>query len=334
MLATDAETDKSTMKAACYHRYGGPEQLALEEVETPAIGERDILVRVSHVSLNASDVEFLRAKPAYVRAWGPLRPKVKILGSDVAGTVVGVGSKTTRFKPGDRVVGDLLEHWRGLAEHVAAPERLWAAIPPTLTNEVACMLPQAGAVAAQAVAACGDIANKHILINGAGGGSGTLAIQVARMSGAGRITAVDRAEKADVMRRLGAHEVIDFTREDYTVHHSRYDAIIDLVGSRGVAANARALTPRGRYLLVGGPVPRLLTTLLFGKCWSLVGSRQVRLLVVKQSPEAIGEVATWCVDGKVTPILGSSFPLHEVQAAFRALCDGTVSGKVVIHIEH
>lgn len=322
------------MKAACYHRYGGPEQLALEEVEMPSVGERDLLVRVSDVSLNASDVEFLRGKPAYVRAWGPLRPKVKTLGSDVAGTVVGVGAKTTQFKPGDRVVGDFLEHWRGLAEYVAAPERLWAAIPPTMTNEVACMLPQAGAVAAQAVAACGDVTNKHVLINGAGGGSGTLAIQIAKMSGAARITAVDRGEKAEVMRRLGAHHVIDFTQEDYTARRSHYDAIIDLVGSRSVTANARALTPHGRYLLVGGSVPRLLTTLFFGKCWSLVGSRQVRLLAVKQSPEAIAQVATWCVDGKVNPVLGATFPLQDVQTAFRALCDGAISGKVVIHVEH
>lgn len=321
------------MKAACYHRYGGPEQIAIEETEVPVPRAGEVLVRVSAVSLNASDVEFLRAKPAYVRAWGPLRPKVPILGSDVAGTVVGVGSKTTRFKPGDLVVGDLLEHWRGLAEYVAAPEGLWAPIPPTLTPDVACMLPQAGVVAAQAVAACGDVTSKHILINGAGGGSGTFAIQVAKLSGAARITAVDTGEKAESMRRLGADHTIDFTREDYTARHSHYDAIIDVVGSRGVAANARALKRNGRYLLVGGPVPRLLNTVLFGRCWSLVGSRQVRLLVVKQSAEAITRVVTWCAEGKITPVLGAQFPLDEAQAAFRALCEGRTTGKVVVHVQ-
>lgn len=318
------------MKAACYSTYGGPEQIQLEDVPVPMPGEDEILVRVAAVSLNASDVEFLRASPIYVRAWGLWRPKLRTLGSDVAGRVEAVGPKVTQFEPGDLVFGDLLERWGGLAQYVAAPARLWGHVPLGLSAEQACMLPQAGVVACQAARAAGSIVGKHVLINGAGGGSGTFAIQIAKLQGAGLVTAVDHGTKAAEMQRLGADHVVDYDVEDYTERKSAFDVIIDLVGSHSLSRNAQALAPNGQYFLVGGSLSRILGAVTWGPLRSRFSSRRYRLLVVKQSPEAFIEVAQWCIDGKLTPVLGRSFALSEVREAFQTLLDGQTVGKVVV----
>ncbi len=321
------------MKAACYSRYGGPEQITLEDVPTPTPREDEILVRVAAVSLNASDVEFLRADPVYVRAWGLWRPKVRTLGSDVAGRVEAVGKNVTQFKPGDHVFGDLLERWGGLAQYVAAPERLWSHVPRGLALEQACMIPQAGVVACQAARAAGALNGKRVLINGAGGGSGTFAIQIVKLLGAEHLTAVDHGAKASEMRRLGADQVMDFRLEDYTARESTYDVIIDLVGSRPLSKNAGALAPNGQYFLVGGSLSRILSAVTCGVVRSRFSSKSYRLLVVKQSPQAFREVAQWCTEGNVTPVLGKSFALSQAREAFQALLDGAVVGKVVVRVD-
>lgn len=320
------------MLAATYSEYGSPEQLTVHDVAAPAVGDHEVLVRVAAVSLNASDIEFLRAKPAYVRAWGLRRPGHPILGSDVAGEVEAVGNKVTKFRPGDRVFADLLEHWGGLAQKVAAHERLWAHIPEGLSYTQASMVPQSGVVAFQGVRASGELKGKSLLINGAGGGSGTFAIQFAKLMGAAKITAVDRGAKAREMLELGADEAIDFTREDYTARHGAFDLIVDLVGSRRLQDNARALTSNGRYFLVGGSLARIFGVLTLGAARSLFSTRKYRLLVVKQSPAAFTHVADLCVRGEVRPVLGRTFPLSEVRAAFRSVEAGEVFGKVVVAI--
>lgn len=320
------------MLAATYSEYGSPEQLTVHDVAAPAVSEHDVLVRVATVSLNASDVEFLRAKPAYVRAWGLRRPGHPILGSDVAGQVEAVGSKVTKFQPGDRVFADLLEHWGGLAQKVSAHERLWAHIPEGLSYAQACMVPQAGVVAFQGVQASGDLKGKAVLINGAGGGSGTFAIQFAKLMGAAQVTAVDRGHKSGKMLELGADEAVDFKLDDYTARRGEFDLIVDLVGSRRLQDNARALTSSGRYFLVGGSLGRIFETLTLGTVRSLFSTRKYRLLVVKQSPAAFAHVADLCVRGEVRPVLGRTFPLSEVRDAFRAVEAGDVFGKVVVTI--
>lgn len=318
------------MKAAVYREYGGPEQLVLQDVARPRPAPREILVKVDAVSLNASDIEFLSGSPAYVRAWGWSRPKYTILGSDVAGRVEAVGDQVTRFKVGDLVFGDLLDRWGGLAEYVAAHERSWAAIPAGLTPEQACMIPQSGVVAWQGIAACGELQGKHLLINGAGGGSGTFAIQIAKMLGAGRVTAVDRENKSAAMHELGADHTIDFERDDYTTRRHEFDAILDLVGSRPLSENARALRPRGQYYLVGGSLARILGAVAFGALRSVFTSRKYRLLAVQQSAKALADVGELCAAGKLRPILGHTFALSDVRQAFAALRDGSVVGKIVI----
>jgi NADPH:quinone reductase-like Zn-dependent oxidoreductase len=317
------------MKAACYTEYGDPTRLEVREVPVPQPGASEVLVRVLSVSLNASDVEFLRGAPAYTRAWGLRRPKHPTLGSDCAGCVAAVGEKVTEFKPGDLVFGDLLGRWGALAEYVVAPAQLWVAMPAGLSPEVACMLPQAGVVAWQAVLA-GPVKGKRFLVNGAGGGSGTLTIQLAKLWGAAQVVAVDRAEKATALRELGADAIIDYQTQDYTEQAHSHDRIIDLVGSRSLADNARALAAGGEYHLVGGNVPRLLAALTLGPMRSLVSSKKLRLLAVQQSRAAIALVAEAQLRGEITPITGARFALKDVRDAFHALCSGQIVGKVLV----
>jgi NADPH:quinone reductase-like Zn-dependent oxidoreductase len=192
------------------------------------------------------------------------------------------------------------------------------------------MVPQAGVVALQGVQAGGDLMGKSVLINGAGGGTGTFAIQLAKLMGAARVTAVDRGAKADEMLRLGADEAVDYTRDDYTVRRDAFDLVLDIVGSRRLADNARVLTPNGRYFLAGGPLSRILAAVTFGAIRSLVSTRKYRLLIVKQSPAAFLHVAELCVRGQLRPVLGKTLPLTEVRDAFRLLETGSVFGKIVI----
>lgn len=320
------------MLAATYSEYGSPERLCVREVDTPTPGANDVLVRTAAVSLNASDVEFLRGRPAYVRAWGLRRPRHPILGSDVAGVVAAVGKNVTQFRPGDRVFADLLERWGGLAEYVCAPQELWAHIPEGLDFVQASMVPQAGVVALQALKAGGDITGKSVLINGAGGGSGTFALQFARRFGAARVTAVDHGHKLNALRKLGAHEVIDFTREDYCTR-GPFDRIVDLVGSRSLADNARALSRDGKYFLVGGSVPRLLSALTLGTLRSLLTNRAYRLAIIDPAPIASREIAEQCVRGELSPVLGAVYSLHDVRAAFTAQAESEHVGKVVVRLD-
>jgi NADPH:quinone reductase-like Zn-dependent oxidoreductase len=318
------------VKAAFYERYGGPEQLTVRDVAAPTPRDNEILVRVLSVALNASDLEFLRGVPRYTRMWGLLRPGRPTLGSDCAGRVEAVGSRVTRFKVGDLVFADLLERWGALAELVAAPEHLWAALPEDLSPEVACMIPQAGVVAWQSVQALGSLDGKRVLINGAGGGSGTFAIQMAKLLGASHVTAVDAGEKADAMQRLGADRTVDFRAQDYTTSCAGCDLVVDLIGSRSLSENARVLARNGKYYLVGGSLPRIFAVLSLGTARSLLSARKFRLFATRPSPAAITEVAGLCRAGQITPQLGQRFSLDDVRGAFEALASGRVLGKVVV----
>lgn len=320
------------MRAIYYDTYGGPDCLHERDISVPKLGEHDVRVRVHAVSLNASDVEFLRGRPLYTRAWGFRRPKFRTLGSDCAGQVCDVGSKVTRVEVGDWVFGDLLERWGALAEFVVAPASRWVRIPEGMTPEVACMLPQAGVVAWQCVKAGGDLAGKRVLVNGAGGGSGTFATQMAKLLGARHITAVDLAAKASAMRRLGADEVVDYTQQDYTATHAQYDLIVDFVGSRSVAENVRVLAKGGHYFLVGGSVPRLLGAVTAGSVRSWFSDRTFRLFIHRPNEADLSEVASLCLQRKVQPELWRTFTLAETGAAFQALSTGKVVGKVVIQL--
>jgi len=317
------------MKAAVRHEYGSPDVVKLEEIPKPTPRDDEVLVKVHAVSLNSSYWEFLTGKPAYIRMWGLLQPKCKILGSDVAGRVEAVGKNVTQFQPGDEVFGDLLERWGGFAEYVCAPAKALMSKPPSMTFEQAAAIPQAALVALQGLEKGRIGRGQKVLINGAGGGAGSFAVQMAKFFGA-EVTGVDSTRKLDIMRSLGADHVVDYTREDFTRTGQRYDLILDFVARRSIFANARSLRPRGRYVLVGGSVARLLQLLLLGPLMSITG-KKMGILVAKANKD-MARVIELFEDGKVLPIIDGRYTLQEVPEALRYLGEGQARGKVVVTV--
>jgi NADPH:quinone reductase-like Zn-dependent oxidoreductase len=318
------------MQAAVRYRYGPPELVEVVDVPTPTPGVGEVLVEVHAVSLNASDAENLTGSPAYARIFGLFRPRFPILGTDVAGRVVAVGAGVTKFRPGDAVFGDILGGNGALAEFACVPEKLLSRKPDSLTWVEAAALPQGGLIALQGVRDQGRVkTGQKVLINGAGGGSGTFALQIAKHLGA-EVTAVDSELKLDLLRSLGADEVLDYAREDFTQRGERYDLILDLVASHPLLAHPRVLTPTGRYLVVGGPVPRILQALLLGPIRSL-GKRKLGLLMAKPN-EGLHELVALCAAGAVRPIIDQIFALTESREALRRVLEGRALGKVVVTV--
>ena len=321
------------MKAVVYTRYGPPDMLRLTDVDRPVPKDDEVLVKVHAVSLNASDWESLRGKPLYSRIGGPFRPRKHILGSDIVGRVEAVGEKATQFRFDDEVFGDILSHMGGLAEYVCVPETVLARVPAGLTREEAACLPQAGAIALQGIRDRGRVhPGQRVLINGAGGGSGMYAIQLARLLGA-EVTAVDNAEKLEFMRSLGADHVIDYRRENFTRNGRTYDLILDVAAYRSALAYKRSLRPGGRYLYVGGSVATLLEVLVVGPLIGRVADKRVRLLPVRLGVKHLDPLVELCRAGKITTVIDRRFPLSQVPEAMRYLGEGHAKGKVVVTVE-
>src|SRR5215213_2765849 len=273
------------MKVIVYTKYGPPEVLQLKEVAKPTPKDDEVLIKVQAVSVNRSDWEGLRGKPLYARLGGFLRPRQQRLGSDIAGRVEIAGRNIRRFQPGDEVFGDILPRLGGFAEYVCARESALALKPASMTFEQAAAIPQAAVIALQGIRDKGHVQpGQKVLINGAGGGTGTFAVQLAKMYGA-EVTGVDNSGKLDFMRSLGADHVIDYTREDFTKNGKLYDLILDIVAHRSVFAYKRALRPNGRYFLAGGSVATMLQILFLGPWISMIGSKKIRILAVKPSLE-------------------------------------------------
>jgi NADPH:quinone reductase-like Zn-dependent oxidoreductase len=321
------------VKAVVYTRYGSPDVLSLAEVETPTPADGEVLIRVRAVSLNLSDWETLRGKPLYSRFGGPFRPRHHVLGSDIAGRVEAVGNRVTRFQPGDDVFADILSHMGGFAEYVCVPEKVLAPMPPGMSYDEAAALPQAGVIALQGIREKGRVeAGQQVLINGAGGGSGMYAVQLAKLHGA-TVTGVDNGEKQAFMGEMGADHVLDYTREDFTRSGRTYDLILDLAAYRSVAAYRRALAPGGRYLMVGGSVSTLLRVLLGGPLTGRAEGRKIRMLAVRLGVAGVAPMVQLCQAGKITTIIDRRFPLAEVPEALRYVGGGHAKGKVVITVE-
>ena len=311
-----------------YDRYGPPDVLRLEHLAVPTPRAKQVLVEVLATSVNLSDWECLVGSPAYARFGGIRRPARRVLGSDIAGRVAAVGPGVTTFRPGDEVYGDNLGLKGGFAEYAVAPESALARKPATLTFVEASTIPQAGAIALQGTAGAGP--GTRVLVNGGGGGTGTFAIQVAKQRGA-HVTAVDNAGKLEHMRALGADEVLDYRREDFT-RQDPYDLVLDLVAHRSVLDCRRALAPGGRYRCVGGPVPTVLSVLLAGAVVGRLSGRRIGVLAVKPGPEHFEPLAQRCVDGEVTIHVERTFTLDEVPDALAHVGDGRALGKVVVEV--
>jgi NADPH:quinone reductase-like Zn-dependent oxidoreductase len=320
------------MKAIVYTQYGPPAVLKLREVAKPAPRDDEVLIKVQAVSVNRSDWEGLRGKPLYARIGGLLRPRQQRLGSDIAGRVEMVGRNVRRFQPGDEVFGDILPRLGGFAEYVCARESVLALKPPTMTFEEAAAIPQAAVIALQGIRDKGQVQpGQKILINGAGGGAGTFAVQLAKLYGA-EVTGVDNTGKLHFMRSLGADHVIDHTREDFTKNGEQYDLILDIVAHRSVFACKRALRSNGSYFLTGGSVATILQILLLGPWIRGSTGKKIRILAVKPNLKDLIHITELYGAGKVVPVIDRRYPLSEVPEALRYLGEGRTKGKVVITV--
>jgi NADPH:quinone reductase-like Zn-dependent oxidoreductase len=320
------------LKAIVYTKYGPPEVLQLKEVAKPTPRDDEVLIKVQAVSVNRSDWEGLRGKPLYARIGGLLKPRHQILGSDVAGRVEMAGRNVRRFRPGDEVFGDVLGRLGGFAEYVCARESALALKPASMTFEEAAAIPQSAVIALQGIRDKGQVQpGQKVLVNGAGGGAGTFAVQLAKLYGA-EVTGVDNAGKLDFMRSLGADYVIDYTREDFTKNGKQYDLILDVVAKRSVFACKRALGSNGSYFLAGGSVATIFQILLLGPWIRATTGKKIRVLAVKPNLKDLVYIAELCEAGKVVPVIDRRFPLSEVPEAIRYLGEGRTKGKVVITV--
>src|SRR5215203_727341 len=320
------------MKAIVYTEYVSPEVLQLKEVAKPTPRDDEVLIKVRAVSVNRSDWEGLRGKPLYARIGGLLKPRHRILGSDIAGRVEMAGRNIRRFQPGDEVFGDILPRLGGFAEYVCARESALALKPASMTFEEVAAIPQAAVIALQGIRDKGQVQpGQKVLINGAGAGAGMFAVQLSKLYGA-EVTGVDNTGKLHFMRSLGADHVIDYTREDFTKNGKHYDLILDVVAHRSAFAYKRALRPNGSYFFVGGSVATLFQILLLGPWIRRTTGRKIRILAVKPSLKDIVYITELYEAGKVVPVIDKTYPLSEVPEALRYLGEGRVRGKVVITV--
>lgn len=320
------------MKAIVYDTYGPPDVLRLEDVPTPIPTDDEVLIKVHAVSINGSDTEGLLGSPAYARIGGILRPTKRILGSDIAGCVEAVGKNHRQFRAGDEVFGELPGYRGGFAEYVTTHGRTLAVKPGGLTFEQAAAIPQGGVIAWQGIRGRGQVQQgQSVLINGAGGSAGSFAVQLAKLCGA-EVTGVDRGNKLDFIRSLGADHVLDYTREDFTKNHGRYDRILDLIAHRPALAYPRALKQGGSYFLIGGSVATMLQVLLAGPLVRLLKKRDLKVIGIPQNREDLLSIAEYCATGRVVVPIDKRYPLHRVPEAMRYVMEGRANGKVVITI--
>ena len=323
------------MKAVVYTRYGPPDQLHLKEAEKPTPKDNEVLVKVYATSINSWDWDLLEGKHLLIRLMnGWRKPKYPILGADIAGCVEAVGNKVSQFQPGDLVFGDIAgSGFGGLAEYVAVPEKLLAKKSPVMTFEQAAALPQAGLLALQGLRHKGNILpGQQVLINGAGGGVGTLALQYAKSCGA-EVTCVDLSEKFDMLRSLGANHFIDYTQQDYTRTGLLYDVILDVIAHRKIRDYKRALKPGGRFVMIGGSMGGLLLQMmLFGPLISRFGKKQIGLMGYRPNRVDLDLLSSLFEERKCIPVIDRSYPLEEAANAFRYFGTGKFKGKIVFDI--
>ena len=317
------------MKAIVQDMYGGPEHLRIADIPVPEPVKSQIRVRVLTCAVNLSDWEYLIGSPLYARLVGGLmKPKHQVLGSDIFGVVDKLGPDTTGFSIGDRVMGDLVMVRGGFAQYACVSAAEMVQVPDRLSDEIAACLPQAGGIAVAGTE--GLEPGNTLLINGAGGGSGTMALQLAKAAGA-HVTAVDNASKIDWLRSLGADEVIDYREQDFARTGQQWDRILDMVATRGPGKIAPALSRGGIYRALGGSVGVLLS-LVFGGLRFRLQKKSIGMLMVPSGRKLTERVAQMVVEGKFEPHLEAVLPLSSVPEALRRTGLGDVKGKLVIKL--
>ena len=320
------------MKAIMRTKYGSPDVLKLREIDKPAPTDNQVLVRVQAAAVNPLDWHILRGEPFLVRlmGFGLLKPKHHILGADMAGRVEAVGKDVFQFKVGDEVFGSGMG---GFAEYACARETALIAKPANLTFEQAAAVPQAGVLALQGIRKAGQMPpGQKVLINGAGGGVGTFAIQLAKLCGA-EITGVDASHKLDVVRSLGADHVIDYTREDFTESAENYDLIIDCQNYRSMYDIRRTLNPGGTYAMIGGSIPRVYQLWFLSLCAPMTRESRKLRLVAEGPNKGLADLKDLIEAGKLVPVISKTYQLSEVPEALRYFGEGRHKGKIIITME-
>jgi NADPH:quinone reductase-like Zn-dependent oxidoreductase len=324
------------MKAIVQDRYGSPDVLELRDIARPVAGEDEALVRVRAASANPADWHFMRGVPYFMRAQAGLRkPKNRVLGRDIAGEVAAVGENVTRLRPGDEVFAEIFEGG-GFAEYARVPGDLLEPKPANLTFEEAAAVPLAALTALQGLRDHGRVEpGQKVLIVGASGGVGTFAVQIAKSFGAD-VTGVCSTGKVEMVRSLGADQVIDYTREDFTTHRGRYDLILQLAGTSSPSACRRALVPKGTLLLSSGesserligPVDRIIKAFVL----SPFVRQRMSPFLAKPNRKDLRFLKELVEAGKLTPVIDRTYPLSEVPDAIRYLEEGHARGKVVVTV--
>jgi NADPH:quinone reductase-like Zn-dependent oxidoreductase len=319
------------MKAVVMERYGTPDVLQLRDVAKPTPKADEVLVRVHAASVNDWDWGMLQGTPFMNRILnGLFTPKVRIIGGDIAGRVEAVGEDVQAFRPGDEVYGDLcMSGFGAFAEYACAPEAGLALKPPSMTFEQAAAIPQAGTLAVQGLIDVGRIrSGQGLLLNGAGGGVGTFALQMAKLYDV-EVTVVDKAGKLDMLRAMGADHVIDYLKEDFTRGGKCYDLILDVKTNRSPLAYTRALNPYGTYATVGGNTLRLLQALVMGPLISRLSNKHVRIVTLKPNKD-LAYMNELFEAGRLVPVIDGPYKLANVPDAFRLFGTGDYKGKIII----
>jgi len=332
--ATQIRKDK--MRAIVQTEYGSTDVLRLKEVDKPIVPDNGVLVRVHATAVNAGDWHLMRGTPFLIRLifGGLLKPKIKILGSDIAGRVEAIGKDVTQFQPGDEVFGDISECGFGaFAEYVCVIETALVLKPTNKTFEEAATIPWAALAALQGLRDFGQIqSGQKVLINGASGGVGSFAVQIAKSYGA-EVTALCSPKKMDMVRSLGADQVIDYTQTDITQTGQQYDLIFDAAAYRSVFDYLPVLTTEGTYVLVGGSTPRLFLVMFLGSLISKILRQKVKFLIAKPNQADLVIIRDLIMAGKVSPYISQNYTLSEIPAAIRQLEQRQVMGKIAISID-
>lgn len=322
------------MKAIVHSKYGPPETLELKEVEKPTVGDDDLLVKVHATAVNAYDWHILRADPLMARLEvGLFKPQKTRLGVDIAGVVEAAGKNVRKFHAGDAVFADIsASGGGGFAEYVSIPEKYMACKPVNLSFEEAAAVPMAAVTALQGLRDLGQVQpGMKVLIHGASGGVGTFAVQIAKALGA-EVTAVCSTGKMNLVHSLGADQVIDYTREDFLQSGERYPLILGISGFRPLADYQRALTPQGRYIMVGGTNAQIFQAALLGPWKSRKGGQTMQHLSAVPSQKDLELMRDWLEVEKIIPVVDRTFRLDEVPEAIRYLEQRNANGKIVVKV--
>lgn len=321
------------MQAVVFKTYGSADVLSFQEVTQPSPKPNEVLIKVQAVSINDWDPGLIAGKPYIIRTmFGLRKPNIHIPGVDVAGRIEAVGNEVQRFKPGDLVYGDLSESRFGaFAEYVCAPENAIIHKPHNMTVEEAAAIPHAAMLAWQGLEEKGEIrSGQRVLINGAGGGVGTLGIQMAKRHDV-HVTGVDSAQKLDMLTKLGYDQVIDYRKKDFTVDTSTYDLILDVKTNRPVSHYARALRPGGRYITVGGSMSRILQTVLIGPWISMFKGKKLQVLSLEPNKN-LQTVNELYEAGKLKPVIDGPYTFGEIPDLIGYFAAGQHRGKIVVKL--